>query len=261
MGRKKQILLENPKAIVETVDLLENNKASTKKIIDYFIKEETVKFNPNESVEKVESHISEFDRILYSEISTIVYQIDEHELTNLQSNLERCINDNNLTKNSKKIFVKIWDHVNLANKQIENLKDSDDTLKKRVEPKLYEIINPKIEGLKEGIYTQLISIVGIFVAIAFVMFGGMSLLNGLFNFNNMESIPLKELMLLGSLFGCVIIIVLYFFTRLILLLVFQNADKIKNNVKEINEILLVGIIVIFLVMFISICIVCFLTPK
>ena len=74
-----------------------------------------------------------------------------------------------------------------------------------------------IESSRKELYTQLISIVSIFVAISFVMFGGMSLLNNLFDYSEMTSIPLLEMICGGSLIGIIIIIAIYVFVILMLM--------------------------------------------
>ena len=93
-----------------------------------------------------------------------------------------------------------------------------------------ESIENKVSASLEAINTQLISIVSIFVAISFVMFGGMSLLNNLFDYSRLERIPLIEMLCGGSLIGLIIVAVMYGFILLVLKLT-KHETRVGNNAR------------------------------
>ena len=168
----------------------------------------------NEFETKLENYLSKYKRLLYSEISVFIYSIldqNESKSSNFLENIDNSLSsalakDSVVENNTTKIILKLWDHVNLAYKQYSELKLNDKSFQERINPVIEDI-----NETKKNIFTQLISIVSIFVAIAFVMFGGMSLINGLFDFSNMDSIPIVELAFLGSLIGIVMVSVMYAF--------------------------------------------------
>lgn len=70
------------------------------------------------------------------------------------------------------------------------------------------------------------------MAISFVMFGGMSLLNNLFDYSEMKSIPLLEMICGGSLIGIIMITVIYAFIVFVLRLTgkFEKIDyEVDSN--------------------------------
>ena len=86
------------------------------------------------------------------------------------------------------------------------------------------------------------SIVSIFDGIAFVMFVGMSLLNSLFDFSGMQSVPVNELLCLGSLIGIVIIAAIYAFMIFILRL---TGKKIKGmSLLNVTVFVVIGVLVV-----------------
>lgn len=191
---------------------------------------------------KVRKYTLEFHRIIYSEISVFVYDKAEQneDFLNFQANINKLLNysmkaDPDFNLEVTKIIVKFWDHVNLAIQQFHNLKISDRIFQEKLTPHVEELkkikenwqdSNNKIEEIKKDMPTQLISIVSIFVAIAFVMFGGISIINGLLDFSNMERVPMVELACLGSLIGIIMISVIYAFIIFALRLSFR---KWKGN--------------------------------
>lgn len=65
------------------------------------------------------------------------------------------------------------------------------------------------------------------MAISFVMFGGMTLLNNLFDYSGMKFIPVIEMLCLGALVGLIIVDSIYAFIIMIFYL--------TNKAKEIQE--------------------------
>ncbi len=170
--------------------------------------EGTNSFDEKYVYKKIYDYVSEHARIIYSEISNMIYnQIEEEEdcekIASMISNLEILINysenvmndektslDKIYTRDAHKAIIKIWDHCNLAQQQYNNLKQTDEELKKKFE----KLIKPKIKNVKRGIdkkveetnrksehmISEFVSILGIFAAVVIVFFGGASIFSGVF---------------------------------------------------------------------------------
>lgn len=214
-------------------------------------------FDIGEFINLVNNYISNYERILYSTITDYIFVLETKKeffkIDNLTNNIELVLDeilnstDADYSDINVKIFIKLWDHIHLANEQLAKLGKMKDMIvreyKSELEPTLdktlevlgktndnYSIIDDKLRKLskksvtiqkdlnnsKKDLYSQLISIVSIFTAISFVMFGGMTLLNDLFDYRDMPSIPLVEMICGGSLIGIVTISILYLFVVLIL---------------------------------------------
>lgn len=134
------------------------------------------------------------------------------------------------------------DYSNLQ-KNIEKSEKNVKTLSINIKETQEQIAHMKTDIMKEML-TQLISVVAIFVGIAFVMFGGMSLLNDLFDFSNMKVVPLTEIICLGSLFGLIIIYVIYAFIIFV-----YKITKVENISKQNTldkRIIIISIVLIFI---------------
>lgn len=136
-------------------------------------------------------------------------------------------------KDDDAILLKLLDHMQLAIHQVETLKTTEENINPYLKIALKEVderiskqakkvksikssVKKDIENQKDSLMSQMISIVSIFVGIAFVMFGGMSLINDLFTISKNGKLPVIELLCLGSLIGVIMIIVMYCFIMFIL---------------------------------------------
>lgn len=176
-------------------------------------------FNQFYFISIFEKYTEVYKRILYSEVTVYIYALyedgDEKKLPIFISNVESILEyyvekDSRVENENTKIFIKLWDHINLANNQIDKLKMSDEAFAKRADPIIEQlnVTTRDLEETKKGIITQLISIVGIFTALAFVGFGGISMLNSVFS---MESKGIMGIIVLGSLCGIVIMNLIFIF--------------------------------------------------
>lgn len=174
-------------------------------------------FNVEETFEALEDYIKEYNRILYSPISNNIFikHEDKEYIGNILSNLDSLINfsDKYVPKNreeevhiidTKKAILKIWDHVNLANQQYENLRQTDKEYKEKFEKNF----NEYKEDLTKEMNAQLLTMVSIFTALAFLIFGGISSLDDIFG---VSSIPILRLISLGLIWGlCMLNLVFVF---------------------------------------------------
>ena len=94
-------------------------------------------------------------------------------------------------KKIRKNVTKVMDHVNLATYQYVKLNHDDEYFEKKIGQ----------YGEKENM-NQLISLIGIFTALSFIVFGGVSSLEGLFA--QIQETHTLKLVLVGSLWGLVL---------------------------------------------------------
>ena len=173
-----------------------------KQLVDLFFLERSIFISQN-PLGILKTYIKNYDRLLYTVLSDAIYESfiknEEKEdfiLGNIDYLLDLCNNDieesstssnKNELKNKKyvrKVALKIKDHTNLAIRQYRTLKQTDDEYKR----KFSEQIGVFKEKLTQDITSQLITLVGIFTAIAFVVFGGISSLGSIFSDINKKSI-------------------------------------------------------------------------
>lgn len=191
-------------------------------------------------------YLSKYNRLIYSELTTYITDMynDEMKITTFQSNLEKALqgalkNDEYMLSNVTKSILKMYDHTNLAVKQNETFLTPEEKIKEVAKKQTQEIenniikigqefdknLNEKVNKAQNNIYSQLISIVAIFVSISFVMFGGMTLMNNLFDYKEMKTIPLFEMLACGSLIGIIMVNVVFAFMQFVL----RITDKIKTK--------------------------------
>lgn len=173
----------------------------------------------------ISKYVEKYDRILYSKISIFIFakqrEDDDHSYFNSYSNrgfvdtmLWNCEslieyskeleeNDSNESKITR-ILYKIYDHIHLAQMQYVNLRDSDEIYKKKFEK---HIEPAKLAVIKE-INTQLLTVVSIFTALAFLLFGGIDSLSNVFSGNKFT---LLELGIVVPIWGFYMINIIYIF--------------------------------------------------
>lgn len=128
---------------------------------------------------------------------------------------------------SRKVVLKMYDHVNLAKRQYNELKESDDDFEIKFKKSFQ---NHQIELTRE-MSNQLVTLVGIFTAIAFVVFGGISSLDNIFQ-SGMSDIPLLRLMILGIIWALCMTNLVYIFlfcVGKITKLSFKSSENPKDN--------------------------------
>lgn len=164
-------------------------------------------------------YISIYSRILYAPISNMIYDVyesheDPNEIDNIIGNMVSNVDalreyayhkdEGDISKDAKKVVIKIWDHINLANQQYKRLKESEDEYKKRFD----RIFAPIKESITKDMSAQLLSMVGIFTALAFLVFGGITSLGNIFS---NETLPVLKLMMIGCIWGICILNVVFVF--------------------------------------------------
>lgn len=131
---------------------------------------------------------------------------------------------------SRKVILKMYDHVNLAKRQYNELKESDDDF----EMKFRKSFQSHQVELTREMSSQLVTLVGIFTAIAFVVFGGISSLDNVFQ-NGIADIPLLRVMIIGIVWSlCMInlVFIFLFCVGKITKLSFKFPNAVQNSLTK-----------------------------
>ena len=193
-------------------------------------------FNVERTYKNVETYILKHGRWLYSTVSTTLFACDEQDLSTFISNLDGlreyayqqialCAPDDKPRIGQRKKFAiaidKLWDHSNLAQTQNQSLHDSDKTFAARFDKNLIPF---KAEFARE-MNMQFISLIAIFTALSFIVFGGISSLDNLFA--DVGKVPILELMIVGSIWSLCIV-------NLVFMFIYFVAKLTKLNIKSSN---------------------------
>lgn len=141
-------------------------------------------FNGEVWLENLRQYVSDKkNRLLYSDISNYIFSLSDEEFSTFTTNLDSVLGYATVLRNDEQQFVvykatiKFYDHVNLARRQYamfsSKQKDMDDEIEKLLRPKIYD--------LTKDMTSQLVGLVAIFTALSFLVFGGISSLQNIFN--------------------------------------------------------------------------------
>ena len=183
----------------------------------------TDKFNKDEFYSMVGKYIAKYDRILYSTISAYIYGKSDAKNENdtvgiIMTNLEWLVDNPREIKEgdreekiviaTNRAITKMLDHVSLASQQYLNLKQTDDEYNKKFNDHISEVKDNMTQDIIKEVNSQLITLVGIFTALAFLIFGSISSLDGIFENND---IPLFKTMSIGIIWGICILNMIFVF--------------------------------------------------
>ena len=183
----------------------------------------TDKFNKDEFYSIVENYLKNYDRILYSTISADIYGKSDPKNKNevvgmIMTNLEWLVDNPREIKKgdpeekiviaTNRAITKMLDHVSLASQQYLNLKQTDDEYDKKFKDHISVVKDNMTQDIVKEVNSQLITLVGIFTALAFLIFGSISSLDGIFENND---IPLFKTMSIGIIWGICILNMIFVF--------------------------------------------------
>ncbi|MDY2987564.1 MAG: hypothetical protein SOR77_08025 [Peptoniphilus sp.] len=168
---------------------IEKEENELNNLLTYFNSKAFEKNDVIEALNKIENYEKTNGRFLYSIITDFCYGVDNMDTINGNIKFLYAHSlSNNENENIKKIVLKLYDHLQLVavqkgrSESIEqningNLKDAAEDLKKAMEE--IEALKNDIKNTKENFTSQLISLIAIFIAVAFVIFGGLSSLSNI----------------------------------------------------------------------------------
>lgn len=198
-------------------------------------------YKPDVTVNTISGYLNKsdkLDRILYSEISSYIFGLKENNRANFLTNTERfflyTLSSTTVTNDVRKIVIKIYDHVQLANRQIEN---ADNIFKNSVK-------DAKIKWLDEvkGIEREYITILGIFASIVLAFVGGITFTTSILQ--NIDKVSIYRLILTIDFIGVILANVMYMLMSFIYRI--NNIEKYnsKSHIKKVN---LFGLLIVVLV--------------
>lgn len=185
----------------------------------------TSSFHSESVYEDIRSYKNTHGRWFYSDISNYLFSAATEDNGVFISNLEKlqgyaykyckdeqCKEEKDRDPDAEQLTVmvdKLWDHANLAQKQIDSLRQGEDEFQNKFEAN----IAPHITKLTEDMNKQLISLVSIFTALSFIIFGGISSLDNIFY--GAQSIPIIQLVIIGCIWGICILNLVFTFSFLV----------------------------------------------
>lgn len=241
----KNIINDNDRKLVRNNDNNFNRKNQIQDInindfCRYLISDVSC-FDTNKSLELLLKCLNnDFEkRLKYSYFSNFLYIAKDTERDNALLNIEtmyrNLFNNNELCEEIekdqrdalKKIVYKLWDHILLATNQYIQLKNKDEELDSNFRKnfaKEKDKISEKIDQSSHSLTNQLISIVGIFTAMAFLVLGGLDSLSSILKniSNNISTLKVSFVCLLWGLF---IFNTIYLFVYLVGRLIEKDNKK------------------------------------
>lgn len=187
------------KAIRKVLDNLDKNYASNyddigkvprylKNIMDDILYVDLSNERKKDSLlDEIQKAYKKHGRFSYSHITSICYEMDDKEkeeriIWNLIRLHEYC---DSIDDEKKDIVFKLFDHINLASKQANKFRNItanfDEKMKKEeefIERKTKEAMD-EVKSMKKKLMGELISLIAIFTALSFVIFGGINSLGSL----------------------------------------------------------------------------------
>lgn len=189
-------------------------------------------YDSGKTITSISKYAKLSQRIIYSEISAYVFSLSDSERGNFLTNMEMLLvesrNDEKLEEQVKEDILKIYDHVHLALYQVEHFKRDDEELKniigRNLEP-VKERFEGKIESAYKEIYAQLIALIGIFTALAFLVFGSISALDNIFSKAN--EMPMLKIAIIACIWGICLINLIFVFIYFIAKLTRLDTEEKK----------------------------------
>lgn len=202
-------------------------------------------FNVEQSIDYLVQYIHDCHRILYSAFSNQIYAYYESHnskeasqtIGTMLTHIEKLIAYTKTESFSKKMelssdptdytdtskaLIKIWDHVSLAAQQYSMLKSSDEEYNQKIDTRLI----PFQKELSKEMNTQLLTMIGIFTALAFILFGGISSLENLFANSSM---PVFKFMVVGCIWSLCLLDLIYVFLYCIGKMSNLSSDLSQND--------------------------------
>lgn len=201
---------------------------------------ETKKFDAKVFFEKMYKYIVQKDRLLYTNVTNYIFTLNDEQFGVLQTNIDNVVNymyaeqfgvdfeqqmksRRRECERTQRAVLKLWDHVNLARRQSLLFEQKNSDYQRIVDEKME---NASAKVSKE-MNMQLISLVSIFTALSFLLFGGLSSLDNILD--GAKDIPILKLLITGNIW-CLCMM------NLIFVFMFFVAKLTKLNIKSTDDV-------------------------
>lgn len=167
-------------------------------------------YEPKRTVGSVETYLAtteKVDRMLYSVISGFIIGLDEKARGTFSTNVDKLLQyvldeENQVSEDSRKICIKLYDHFQLNLTQIES---ANIITKKAIANAMKDEIEESHKEIK-GIQKEYITILGIFAAIMLAFVGSFTFSTSVLN--NLGSVDVFELVIVAIIIGLVFVILI-----------------------------------------------------
>lgn len=219
-----------------------NDMEETMNQICTMLSNETKTFKASDFFEEVYKYINEKNRLLYTNVTNYIFTLNDEQFGTLQTNIDSVVSymhgeqfKTDFSKRMKKEYdevqcekikmtiLKLWDHVNLARRQYLLFSQKNSDYQKIVDEKM-ENAGTKIS---KEMNMQLISLISIFTALSFLLFGGLSSLDNILD--GAKDIPILKLLIIGNTWCFCIINMIFVF-------IFFVAKLTKLNIKSTDDV-------------------------
>ncbi len=204
------------------------------------------KYDASISIRKMSRYLEHYQRFLYSVVSKYIFNLSDEKVglftTNLDALHEYVRQQHaSIDDNLKWGIVKFWDHVHLALYQCDNLRQGEDEFELRFKenvPLIKKDMEDDLTDFKSSMITQLIALVGIFTAMAFLVFGGINSLDNIFN--GAKNFPIVVICIIGALWGMVMVNLVFVFMAFVAKL--SNKPLMAKHTDGVNVIRMVKLL-------------------
>lgn len=203
---------------------------------------------PEKTVSTVEEYLqieTKLDRILYSEISAFIISLNEKDRGTFSTNIDKLLlhvldDSNNISNDSRKICIKVYDHFQLNLTQIESANNTSQNAMIRSIEKAKVDLHSEVRSIEK----EYITILGIFAAIMLAFVGSFTFSTSVLN--NISSINVYKLAVIALIIG------LIFVTLITVLIDFLREingvlDKDKYGYHKMSPVSQIAIIVLCVV--------------
>lgn len=195
-------------------------------------------YDPKKTLDELKKIHSANGRMLYSQLSAIIYAGDAKQRDAINVNVDTLLDyafnrKEEIDGEIVKMVVKLYDHCQLALRQIENVN-------KQVGISIEDVQND-IKKEAKNIEKDYISILGIFSAVVLVFQGGFTFASA--SLDNMRGIGILRLLLVMDIVAAVLTNMIHILLRFIAEI--NGKKKIDNNVWILNCAYLIILIALF----------------
>lgn len=229
---------------------------TTNTVFEIFVEEAHDKLMENE----VKQWVSIFEKLfrlqdvlMYNALTEFIYDGSDEKLDIFKENWSKIMERYNESENfDSKIadkFVKVEDHINLAITQRNFILRNIEKLNQNLESATQTV--ESLKEIKTRIYTEFVTILGIFTAVVLGAFGSLQLIGSVFT--NIKEVPTGKLLVFSSLTSLGVVIMLFLLMQWINKIVHRDHSGAKywDYSYKGNVVFYTGVIVMIYMLFIG----------
>lgn len=198
---------------------------------------------PEKTIEAIDDYTKAWNRIIYSEITSIVYAMSPEEQGTFSSNLENLMDyalneKSEISPSMQDAVIRLWDHVHLAMRQVGNAKEILEKSTAETKQSLHDELYKEFKGMEK----EYITILGIFASIIISFVAGITFSTSVLE--NMHSVGIYRLVLVILLIAFVLLNAINLLVRYIFRL--NKAENCQFPMWQIDLILAVLLVLLLI---------------